>query len=440
MKHRHTCFLLILLASLAGPPRQTAAADACLLFACDGGEGEQRVLFEQSATWIINSNRAVAPSLGRLIYRVPIGEAALERLSLVVNSVPHLVEFSADGRRWETLVSFPGTGTAAKSDKFIAEDVGFTATQRQTVRTSAFAWFRLQATGKTSLETLQLRRFRLDVSAATLPLQFVRVSWWRELAPHAQGPLMVMVGVLSIALVWCRWRVSWRAWAGGAALWIASVALKFAWAGLTMSPANRLLHAVLPQMWANLAYWCYGGLLTGVFECGIFLLVASVIKRGPWTWRQALSLGVGFGAIEAIVVGLAAILLTSRSGPWQHPATWPEATAPVFERFLAIIMHTAAAAMVLRALLSGKWGWFAASFAYKSATDALAMWLNQGGLGLFSSLWLVEWLCVAPFAIVGLLALVKLKGDAIWSNPMAAPSPVQLTTSFPNPTTRPGVH
>jgi hypothetical protein len=29
----------------------------------------------------------------------------------------------------------------------------------------------------------------------------------------------------------------------------------------------------------GLAFWCYLGLLTGVFECGIFLVVAPLIKR-----------------------------------------------------------------------------------------------------------------------------------------------------------------
>lgn len=380
---------------------------AYLAFACDGTAREQRVLQEQSVSWIINQTRASGPPVGRVVYRVPVGNAQLERLQFEVNLVPYRLEFSGDGNRWETLIST--SGIASNPAQFKTQSLGFTAAQREAARASGCAWFSFRPAGKSPSETLQLKYIRLDVYGAELPLQFVRPSWWRQFAPFAPGALMVMVGAVAVWIVWRRWCIPCRVWGGGAALWAVSVALKFGFAMLANRPLYRWLHAELAQTWANPAYWSYVGLLTGVFECGIFLVAAPLIKRRQWSWREALSLGVGFGAVEALAVGAVASFAASQAGAWGCVTTWSEALVPAFERLLALLIHVAAVVMILRALVDRKWQWFGVSFAYKSAVDGVAGWVILSGTSLQSSPWLRECICVAPFALIGVLALFKLR-------------------------------
>ncbi len=397
------CSLLLAMPLLAaeGPP------GAYLAFACDGTAPEQRVLQEQSVSWIINQTRASSPPLGRVIYRVPVGNAQLERLQFEVNLVPYRLEFSGDGNRWETLISTPGM--ASNPAQFKTQSLGFTAAQCEAARASGYAWFGFRPAGTSALETLQLQYYRLDVRGAELPPQFVRPYWWRQFIPYAAGGLMVLVGVVPLLIVWRRWRVPCRVWGGGAVLWVVSVALKYGFALVASGPVYRWLHAALPQTWANPAYWCFVGSLTGVFECGIFLVAAPLFKRRQWSWRDALSLGVGFGAIEALAVAVAASVSASRTGAWGCLTTWSDALVPAFERVLTLPIHAAAAVMILRALIGRKSQWFWVSFAYKSAVDSVAAWLILSGTSLLSSPWLMEWVCFAPFALIGVLVLLHLK-------------------------------
>jgi uncharacterized membrane protein YhfC len=389
------------------------ALNAYLAFACNGTAREQRVLQEQSVSWIISQTRASGPPAGRVVYRVPVGNAQLERLQFEVNLVPYHLEFSGDGNRWETLISTPGI--ASDPAKFKTQSLGFTAAQREAARASGYAWFSFRPAGTSALETLQLQYYRLDVRGAELPPQFVRPYWWRQFAPYAATGLMVLVGGVPVLIVWRRWRIPWRVWGGGAVLWVVSVALKFGFAFVANGPVDRWLHAALPQTWADPANWCYVGSLTGVFECGIFLVAARLIKRRQWSWREALSLGVGFGAIEALALGAVAGVSARLAVPWGCLTTWSDALVPAFERLLTLFIHAAAAVMILRALIDRKWQWFWVSFAYKSAVDSVAAWLLLSGTSLLSSPWLMEWVCIAPFALIGVVVLLCLRRT--WMEP-----------------------
>jgi uncharacterized membrane protein YhfC len=138
-------------------------------------------------------------------------------------------------------------------------------------------------------------------------------------------------------------------------------------------------------------------------------VAAPLIKRRRWSWREALSLGVGFGAIEALGLAVVASLSASQAGAWSCLTGWSEALVPAFERFLALLIHIAAVVMILRALVDRKWPWFGVSFAYKSAVDGVAAWLLLSGTSLRSSPWLTEGICFAPFALIGLLVLLNLR-------------------------------
>jgi uncharacterized membrane protein YhfC len=256
-----------------------------------------------------------------------------------------------------------------------------------------------------------------------MPPDFQHPSRMREIAAGAAGPLMILVGVGAVAAGGLRWRVSWRIWAAGAGLWTVSVALKTLFAVLTKTPVEQGLHAILPPTVANWANWGYLGLLTGIFECGIFLLVAPLLRRRNWTWPQALALGTGFGAFEAVAVGLLVSWGTEAAGIWRDSGAWGNALAPAFERLLALIIHVAAVVMILHAVMTRTWRWFWLGFAYKSAMDVVAAWLLLSGATLMASPWRMEWICFAPFAIAGIVLLFWLRRQwhAVAAMPAASP-------------------
>jgi uncharacterized membrane protein YhfC len=408
MKTDRFHLLLIIAGLLLGEPSllaSEAATGSYLAFACDGTVRERRFLHQESATWIVNQNRAIAPDLGQAVYKVRVGRAQLDRLRLEVNLVPYRLEVSGDGSRWETLVS--EAALAPEPMKFTTQDVSFTDAQRAAAAFSGCAWFRFRSAGQYSVSNIvQLKYFRLDVRGAEQPPYFVRNSGLRGHASLAVGLLMVLVGVVPVSLLWRRWGATWRVWAAGAALWAASVALKFGLAALVSFRVVKWLYATLSSRWAEVAIQGYTGLLTGIFECGIFLVVARAIKRKQWRWGEALALGLGFGAIEAVVTGLLVTASSGQPGTWDCLATWSDVPVAAFERLLALLVHAASVVMILWAFTSRQWGWFAASFGYKTAVDGLAAWVMFSGLGLFSSPWLMESLCFGPFALAGLLVLL----------------------------------
>ena len=116
-------------------------------------------------------------------------------------------------------------------------------------------------------------------------------------------------------------------------------------------------------------------------------------------------------------------------GTWDCLAAWTDVPVAAFERLLTLFVHLASVVMILRAVIDRQWGWFAVSFVYKSAVDGLAAWLLLSGLSLFSSLWVMEWLCFAPFGLAGLLVLLYFRRH--WTEP--AMSPVSPTAAVAQP-------
>jgi uncharacterized membrane protein YhfC len=399
--------LLVVFPLLCGGPSlraDDATTNAFLTFACDGTALEQQFLYDQSATWIVDNTRVLQPSMGSVVYRVPVRGAQMERLDLLLNLLPYRLDFSADGVHWETIVA--GGGNPAGPLTFTRRSVGFTPAQCQAARSSGYAWIRLQPAGESNSQFLRLQDFQLIVSDTVLPPHFFRQSWWRQIVSAATGPEMILAGALPILIVWLGWHTRWWIWASGAVLWAVSVALKFAFASLSLQPVYRWLNELLPQSCAGPLYWSYVGLLTGVFECGIFLVIARLIRRREWSWRDALALGVGFGGMEAMALGLPVALTATQS--WDWAASPLDTLAPAFERLIALFIHVAAVVMILRALIDRSWKWFALSFIFKSAVDSVAGWLLFSGTSLIGFPWRCR-LIFAPFAVLGVLVLFYLR-------------------------------
>lgn len=228
------------------------------------------------------------------------------------------------------------------------------------------------------------------------------------------GVGMTLVGV--IAVLWWRWRsgAPWRWFWVGAAVWTVGVALKFAWAIPLNEPILAAIEAVVPHSAYLVLGAIYIGALTGVFEIGITLLAALVWKNMSRDAARGVAVGVGAGAFEAILLGLAATAVmvaalivggefadevrqaTARSA---GPTSLIWLVGPV-ERVIAILCHISSRALVLLGVARGRWRWpFFWAFVIMTAIDSVAGYAYLAGLLGNVSTWWIE-LAIAPAALV----------------------------------------
>ena len=208
----------------------------------------------------------------------------------------------------------------------------------------------------------------------------------------ATGAGMIAVAVASV-IVWKRSKaVSWASFGPGSLAWLLSVGLKIGWA----IPANPLvqkgLYATLPKWAAGPILWLYIGLLTGAFECGITLLFVKRTALKAADWDHAVAFGIGFGAIEALLLGvpsligyLAAIFFWDRLPDDVRVGLTPftqlgfaTIPLPVVERIAALVGHVATCVLIFFAVRVRDYRWFWLAFAYKTAIDAFAAWFLMG--------------------------------------------------------------
>ena len=236
------------------------------------------------------------------------------------------------------------------------------------------------------------------------------------------GPLVLLpgVGMILIGLGFVGYAarkrlLGWRYLGLGALFWALTVAVKFAVA-IPLNPVVfRLLGVSYERLFApgNLIAYLYIGALTGVFEVGLTWLVLSRAHWGKATWPQALVFGIGFGVVEALLLGLlgfgsalAALLGTealpiSVLGGLAGNATLAMGLAPVVERLAVILAHIFACVLIFYAIGRGeaKWGWLA--IGYKTLLDAVAGFANFWGVSTLSKIWTME----AILVVLGLIAL-----------------------------------
>ena len=237
-------------------------------------------------------------------------------------------------------------------------------------------------------------------------------------APVTLSPIVLLGGVgmmvvAAAALLYARGRkLSWRYIGWGAIAWVVSVTIKFAVAATANQPLLSALVGSLGVTGGEGVFDVYVGLLTGVFEVALVYLFLRITRYGYTGWRDALAFGIGFGAVEAFVLGLnstvtmAAVLaqpqavgqdvlqgIIAQSGP-----LWGLAT--IWERFFTILVHIFCNVLIFYALVSAQSRWFWLSFVYKTALDAMASWAQFWGLSTLGRVWTIE----AAIAVFGLVA------------------------------------
>jgi hypothetical protein len=257
--------------------------------------------------------------------------------------------------------------------------------------------YTLTATAENAQGTWSLRAGDQPIPAQTPPTA-------RHFLP---GLLMILVA-LAAALGFRRaTRESWRWLACGALLWTVAVAIKFFLAFSLNGPLLGLLQARLPHAAFIALGSTYIGLLTGITEVAITLAAGLRWPRLAATPHRALAIGVGAGAVEALLLGIGTAIapLALAANRLELPAVTATAIlAPSFERVIALVCHTAVHAMTLYAVATRRWRWFWSAFLLFSALDGVAGFYHITGLLATANPWLLE-LPLFPFALASLPVL-----------------------------------
>jgi uncharacterized membrane protein YhfC len=222
------------------------------------------------------------------------------------------------------------------------------------------------------------------------------------------GMLLVAVGYAIYSGVR---RLGWKYFFLGAGCWVVAVVLKFAWAIPLNTPIYNFLKAQLPEIPFMLIFNVYVGSLTGVFEVVLVWLLVRYTRIGKVTWQKALAFGIGFGAVEALLLGLASTanvlvgLLAPNMVPSDALISLAAANnvllslAPISERFFTVLIHIFSNVLIFYAAATRKPGWFWLSFVYKTLLDSVAAWAQLTGLGSLDKIWAIE----AGIAVMGIL-------------------------------------
>jgi len=239
----------------------------------------------------------------------------------------------------------------------------------------------------------------------------------------AVHPIMLLPGigmiVVGIAFI-IYWRLSKKVspipFLLGAAAWFVAVALKLGFAVLMNQRIQHLLNIRLRPPVAGPLFWLYVGLLTGIFECGLLLALWRYFRR--YDFNTAVAFGIGFGAIEAVLLGLGSLIVTAVA--IAEPAALPRKImdslavsawvipAPIIERIVAVFAHIFACVLIVRSAQRKQIRYFWTAFVYKSLIDATAAWAQLSfKVNTTSHIWAVEGI-VFIFGVVGFGGLIWL--------------------------------
>lgn len=226
------------------------------------------------------------------------------------------------------------------------------------------------------------------------------------------GMILVALGFFAYAIVR---RLGWKYLVFGALMWFGTVAVKFVLA----IPINPILYRVLTGG-ANegigvLVFDLYVGTLTGLTEVLIVWLVLRYSRWGQVEWKRALAFGIGFGAFEALLLGVSSLAstLVALLMPQEIPAAALSqfkmaenvllGIAPIIERFFTIWVHILSNVLLFYAVVIKQARWFWLAFVYKSLIDAWAAWGQLAGMtATVEQVWVLE-AVVIVWGVIGWL-------------------------------------
>jgi hypothetical protein len=228
---------------------------------------------------------------------------------------------------------------------------------------------------------------------------------------------MILVSLLAV-VVWRRASGAEFQWFwAGAGLWVAAVTLKVAFSLLANQAAVNFLHRALPPVLFFPGIGLYLGAVSAAFEVGLTWLVGLRWKVVGRDSRRAIAVGVGAGAVEALVLGCVALAtwLAAAAGEDMAedrgyllaraavtPLFWLE---PAAGRLIALLGHVSTRALVLLGV-ADRSPWIVLSgFAIFAIVDGIGAALLHSQVFAGRSMWWID-AATVPFNLIGIAVLV----------------------------------
>jgi len=214
------------------------------------------------------------------------------------------------------------------------------------------------------------------------------------------GFLMIAMPV-GLAIVLTRvWKLSWKFWLVGAAVFILSQVGHIPFNSLMSSLLNKTGLVDWPKNAQTIFNFTFLGLSAGLFEeFSRYAMFRWWLKDGH-TWRRAVLAGAGHGGAEAIILG-AIVLLTffqmsayrnvdltglfpagqlelakqQVSAYWSLP--WYLALLGALERLLTIPVHIAMSVLVVQSFIKEKFYWVWLAVLLHAFSDFIALFVAQ---------------------------------------------------------------
>ncbi len=228
--------------------------------------------------------------------------------------------------------------------------------------------------------------------------------------------LLISIGIIIYTKKKYQYAMRWI-WVGGG-VWFTGVALKFGFAALANDPVLFWLQDMLKYSWYLVIGSFYIGALTGVFEIGITLVFALLIKKMSQDPANAIGVGIGAGTIEAVLIGMSQLanlvyFVTGGPGSAEIMSTLTHTAGlnPLFfllapvERVIAILCHTSSRVLTLYAIVQKNYWYFIIGFFIMTGIDAVAGFAHLSGFLSRISTWWIE-LSILPFAIISMPLIV----------------------------------
>lgn len=216
------------------------------------------------------------------------------------------------------------------------------------------------------------------------------------------------LGMMSVGLIATLWwklktKLPWRYFCFGSLMWVVAIAPKYAM-DYTITPYVSVWLYSYGTVTALIGLGLYVGLRTGFFESGFSYVGIKRTKFRKMNLNQAIAFGVGFGSIEAILLGFMSfiniIILWIMPSlvdalPMAIQATLDMPTIVILpaiaERLFTLFIHVFASLHVVLAVVKKRMGYLWMSITFKSLVDSIIPALTHFfDISTLSGMFLVE--------------------------------------------------
>jgi uncharacterized membrane protein YhfC len=223
------------------------------------------------------------------------------------------------------------------------------------------------------------------------------------------SPWILLPGIGKIALstafiIFARQKGgSWRYLGLGALAWVVTNIIKY-FVAISANPVVYRILYVPNELLApgSVLFYVYVGVLTGLTEVLLLWLLLRYTRLGRVSWTEALAFGIGFGAFEALYLGISnlASSIPALIAPQSLQADALNSfrllnnplysLAPATDRFPATLVHIYGNMLLFYGVVSGQSRWLWVSIAFKSLVDTVAAFAIFWGVQTLPELWAVE--------------------------------------------------